>query len=166
MLGNKDSLRLLASVSFGRVVFSQNALPTARPVRHFVDGGAVVVRTHLGPAARSVLGQVVAYQADAIDEQEHLGWSVIVTGYARIVDDPADAARYERLLPPWASGEPDRAIRIRPVLVAGYELVATTGPVPRRQRHVGGLDRPAPAGPGPASPAALERPRGTTVDRG
>lgn len=65
-LTKEESLRLLGSVSFGRVVFSQNALPAARPVNHLVDNGAVIIRTHLGAAVLSVVGQVVAYQADAM----------------------------------------------------------------------------------------------------
>jgi hypothetical protein len=119
-----ECLRLLGSVSFGRVVFTQHALPAIRPVNHLVDDGAVIIRTHLGAAVLSAVGLVVAYQADAIDPLEHLGWSVIVTGVARHVDDPDDIARYEQMLHPWVIAEMDQIIRIQPTIVTGYALVA------------------------------------------
>src|SRR5690348_935366 len=68
-----EALRLLGSVSFGRVVFTQQALPTIRPVNHVLADGDIVIRTHAGAAltartrqARD-LGVVVAYEADDID---------------------------------------------------------------------------------------------------
>jgi hypothetical protein len=121
------SLQLLGSVSVGRVVFSHGALPTARPVNHLVDKGHIIVRTHLGAALRSVVGQVVTYEVDAIDEQQRVGWSVLVTGYARLVEDPDEITRYQQALRSWLSGELDQVIRIQPEIVTGYELVDGLG---------------------------------------
>ncbi|MEW2558764.1 pyridoxamine 5'-phosphate oxidase family protein [Streptomyces griseorubiginosus] len=125
-----EALRLLGSVSFGRVVFTQQALPTIRPVNHVLADGDIVIRTHAGAAltartrqARD-LGVVVAYEADDIDPDTHLGWSVVVTGYARLITDPEELARYQRLLRPWAEQTMDYAVRIRPDLVTGIRLTA------------------------------------------
>jgi hypothetical protein len=52
----------------------------------------------------------------------HRGWSVIVTGYARLVTDPGEAARYQCLLEPWVEQSMDYAVRIRPDLVTGFRL--------------------------------------------
>lgn len=116
-------MRLLGSVPLGRVIFTQNAMPAVRPVNHIVDDGTIIIRTHLGAAVLSALGMVVAYQADAIDPDEHLGWSVIVTGYAWAVVRSDALSRYENLLHPWVTGEMDHIIRIDPQIVTGVELV-------------------------------------------
>ncbi|MGN0120828.1 MAG: pyridoxamine 5'-phosphate oxidase family protein [Streptomyces albidoflavus] len=129
-LTRTEALALLGQVSLGRVVFTQRALPAVRPVNHLLDGDDIVVRTHdssalLGQARPH--GAVVAYQADALDPVTHLGWSVVVTGYCRPVTDPADLARYARLLQPWPRlpGQVmDSAVRITPHLVSGVRLVA------------------------------------------
>ncbi|WP_413760586.1 pyridoxamine 5'-phosphate oxidase family protein [Streptomyces sp. MMBL 11-3] len=130
-LGSDEALRLLGSVSLGRIVFTRYALPTVRPVNHVLDGGDIVIRTHEGAALTSRAGRtdgpgvVVAYQADAIDGITHLGWSVVVTGWARLVTDPRELARYRRLLHPWAEQwAMDYAVRIRPDLVTGIRLTA------------------------------------------
>jgi len=125
-LTTAESIALLGGVSFGRIVFAQRALLAVRPVNHLIDGGAVVIRTHLGAAALSAVGMVVAYEADAIDPDDHTGWCVVVTGMARLVREPEVVARYERLLRPWVSGQMDHVIRIRPEIVTGYRLVDGT----------------------------------------
>jgi hypothetical protein len=42
-----EAMRLLASVSYGRVVFTQEALPAIGPVNHLLDDGRVIIRTRL-----------------------------------------------------------------------------------------------------------------------
>ncbi|MFJ3667078.1 pyridoxamine 5'-phosphate oxidase family protein [Streptomyces sp. NPDC090106] len=127
-LDRAEALRLLGSVSFGRIVFTELALPTIRPVNHVLDHGGIVIRTHAGGALTSrtrqagAPGVVVAYEADAIDPETHLGWSVVVTGYAGLVTDPQELARYQELLDPWVGRTMDYAVRIRPDLVTGVRL--------------------------------------------
>jgi hypothetical protein len=118
------ALRLIAGASLGRVVFTQRALPAVQPVTHIVDDDDIVIRSPYGaalvPAEQS--GVVVAYEADAIDPDTRLGWSVTVTGTARPICDPADIARYERILPSWLAGGRDQLLRITPYMVSGYRL--------------------------------------------
>jgi len=123
-LSEAESLRLLASAPFGRVVFSRDALPAVRPVNHVVDRGSIVIRTHLGAAVLSAVGMVVAYEADAIDPESRLGWSVIVIGVAKRIIDLDESARLDRVLKPWVRGTMDHLIRIVPEMVTGFELVA------------------------------------------
>ncbi|MFF8910649.1 pyridoxamine 5'-phosphate oxidase family protein [Streptomyces olivaceoviridis] len=129
-LDSDEALRLLGSVSFGRIVFTRHALPTVRPVNHVLDDGDIIVRTHEGAALTARAGQaggegvVVAYEADAIDGDTHLGWSVVVTGYARLVTDSEELARYQALLNPWVHRTMDYAVRIRPDLITGVRLAA------------------------------------------
>ncbi|WP_370192273.1 pyridoxamine 5'-phosphate oxidase family protein [Streptacidiphilus sp. MAP5-52] len=128
-LSQAHALRLLAGASLGRVVFTRQALPAIRPVNHLVEDGEIVIRTHDGAALTTATqqagagGVVVAYEADQIDPDTHTGWSVVVTGYARLVTDPADAARYARLLRPWVDRSMDYTVRIHPEQVTGFELI-------------------------------------------
>lgn len=129
-LARDEALALLARAGFGRIVFSHHALPAIRPVNHILDGGSIVVRTHEGAALNALVrgagdqGVVVAYEADEIDPVTRTGWSVIATGYATAVTDPAELDRYRVLLRPWVGGRRDHAIRVRPVEVTAYRLVA------------------------------------------
>jgi hypothetical protein len=127
-LDRDESLRRLAGVSFGRIVFTRHALPAIRPVNHIVEDEAIIIRTRLGAAVLSAVGMVVAYEVDEIDPREHLGWSVIVTGIAKPVRDRDEAQRYARLLRPWVSGQRDEIIRIEPELVTGYRLTLDAPP--------------------------------------
>jgi len=121
-------MSLLGSVSLGRIVFTARALPAIRPVCHLVDGDYVIIRTDRNAAITSELradaSAVVAYEADAIDIAEHLGWSVIVVGVARRVIDPDEAAIYRRALRSWVSGAKDQVIAIHADMVTGFRLVA------------------------------------------
>ncbi|WP_053923737.1 pyridoxamine 5'-phosphate oxidase family protein [Streptomyces chattanoogensis] len=61
-------------------------MPAIRPVNHIVDDGDIVIRTHEGatltaqaqPAGAE--GVVVAYEAEDIDHNARLGWSLVATG--------------------------------------------------------------------------------------
>ncbi|HEX7661194.1 MAG TPA: pyridoxamine 5'-phosphate oxidase family protein [Pseudonocardiaceae bacterium] len=119
-----ESLRLLASLSVGRIAFTADALPQIRVVNHVVDNGDVIIRSHVGAAIISTNRQVVCYEADAVDPETRAGWSVIVTGIAQVIDNPSEIARYEGRVEPWLEDVPmDYVIRIRPEIVTGYRIV-------------------------------------------
>ncbi len=126
-LVESECWQLLSGVSLGRIVFTQHALPAIRPVNHQVDDQTIVIRSHLGAAivARAAAGDgtVVCYEADAIDPVRHTGWSVIATGMARLVNDPAAISRYEQILEPWVGDQMDYVIAIKPEIITGLRLV-------------------------------------------
>jgi hypothetical protein len=126
-LTTAESWQLLASVSLGRIVFTQHAMPAIRPVNHLVDDHVIVIRSHLGAAivahAAADDGVVVCYEADELDPVRHTGWSVIATGMARMVRDPDAITRYQQLLEPWVDGQMDYVIAIRPQIITGIRLV-------------------------------------------
>ena len=126
-LSRAESLSLLGSVSIGRLVFTHLALPAIRPVNHIVRGDQVIIRSYLGTAIASAVGgnpgTVVAYEADLIDPDVHLGWSVIIIGRASRVTDPGEADRYRALLDPWVAGGTDDVIAIQADMVNGFRLV-------------------------------------------
>lgn len=122
-LSRPESLKLLDQVPVGRIVYTVRALPATVPVRHIVDNGMVVVRTHVGAECA---GSVVAYQADQLGADGAGGWTVTVTGVARRVLDPEELAAYEALLTPLVVADEVETIRIYPEIVTGYRLVPTT----------------------------------------
>jgi hypothetical protein len=126
-LPRAESLRLLHSVSVGRLVYTHLALPAIRPVNHIVDGDRVIIRAFRGTAIAAAVGgnsgMVVAYEADRIDSDSHLGWTVIITGRASRLSDPAEVARYQELLHPWVTGDLDDVIAIQADMVDGFRLV-------------------------------------------
>jgi hypothetical protein len=125
-LGRSKALRLLGSVSLGRLVFTHHALPAIRPVNHVVEGETIIVRATAGAAITSATGRdgvVVAYEADEIDPATRLGWSVIVVGTARLMTDEVAAARYRARVRPWIGGTVDDVITISAELVSGYEML-------------------------------------------
>ncbi|MFI8339033.1 pyridoxamine 5'-phosphate oxidase family protein [Streptomyces sp. NPDC085639] len=136
-LDRAEALRLVGTVSLGRIVFTQHALPAVRPVNHLVEDGDIIIRIHDDGALPSLVapadvpGLVVAYETDAIDPDTHLGWSVVVTGYASPVADAGALDRYAELLRPWVAQPMAGALRIRPDLVTGFRLeVEGTRPAP------------------------------------
>ena len=126
-LSRDESLRLLGSVPIGRVVFTHLALPAIRPVCHLVDGDQIVIRADLGEAIAAAGGTVVAYEADTIDPDDQVGWSVVVVGRARRLPDTGENARYRAALRPWVSGIPDDIIAIQADIVNGFLLATADG---------------------------------------
>ncbi len=139
-LERAEALALLASVDVGRVVFSHEALPAVRPVTFVLVDSAVVFRvSHDSTLARTLRGNVVAFEADDLDRGCRTGWSVVVTGLAELVEPGTEHDRITGALPePWAPGVHDRVVRIQAQLVSG-----------RRIRRIGGN---APGGDGCQTP--------------
>lgn len=125
-LGRHECLRLLATVPVGRVVHTRHAMPAVLPVNFGLDSdGAVLLRTsETSELVRAIDGAVVAFEADEVDAVRHSGWSVVVTGSATVVTDPAEHQRLARTGPlSWVPAPRDAFVRIEPELVTGRELV-------------------------------------------
>ncbi|MDQ1050957.1 pyridoxamine 5'-phosphate oxidase family protein [Streptomyces sp. V4I2] len=125
-LDRQECLRLLAKVPLGRIVHTRQALPAVLPVNFCLDGdGAVLLRSSAASElVRAVDGAVVAFEADEVDAVTHSGWSVVVTGRAAVVADPAEYERLSRIGPrSWAPSPEEVFLRIEPELVTGRELV-------------------------------------------
>jgi nitroimidazol reductase NimA-like FMN-containing flavoprotein (pyridoxamine 5'-phosphate oxidase superfamily) len=125
-LDRQECLRLLAKVPVGRVVYTRHALPAVLPVNFALDGGgAVLLRTSAdSELVRAVDGAVVAFEADEVDAVAQAGWSVVVTGAASVVTDPAEHRRLAVSGPrSWVPWPREVFVRIEPELVTGRELV-------------------------------------------
>ena len=121
VLSRRECLRLLQTAPIGRVAVSMNALPAVFPVNFTLLDDDIVFQTgpgsKLGAALRNA---VVAFQVDDYDVMGHSGWSVLVTGRARELTDPADLARARKLpLSAWVPGPHEHYVRISSDLISG-----------------------------------------------
>jgi nitroimidazol reductase NimA-like FMN-containing flavoprotein (pyridoxamine 5'-phosphate oxidase superfamily) len=111
----------LGTHGVGRVALPVEPGPAVFPVNYAVDAGTIVYRTAPGGSAAPETGAAVSFQVDRMDDELSQGWSVLVTGAAERVDDPAAGRRLsERHAPePWAGGDRPLWVRIRPDTVTG-----------------------------------------------
>ncbi|WP_306191518.1 MULTISPECIES: pyridoxamine 5'-phosphate oxidase family protein [unclassified Streptomyces] len=126
-LDRQECLRLLAKVPVGRVVYTRQALPAVLPINFSLDtDAAVVLRTSPGSElVRAIDGVVVAFEADEFDAATRSGWSVVVTGRATVVTDPAEHERLSRVGPDsWMPVREAVFVRIESKMVTGRELGA------------------------------------------
>ncbi|GGT40357.1 pyridoxamine 5'-phosphate oxidase family protein [Streptomyces chromofuscus] len=125
-LERQECLRLLAKATVGRIVHTRQALPAVLPVNFGLDtDGSVLLRTSAASElVRAIDGTVVAFEVDDVDAVAHTGWSVVVTGPASVVTDPAERERLARTGPhSWVPWPDEVFVRIGPELVTGRELV-------------------------------------------
>lgn len=86
VLDRAACLALLAQRSLGRIALSVGALPTILPVSYRLVGEQVLLRAGAGTKLDAALHRnVVAFEVDDLDPLGHTGWSVVVTGIARMV---------------------------------------------------------------------------------
>ncbi|WP_405623261.1 pyridoxamine 5'-phosphate oxidase family protein [Streptomyces sp. NBC_00076] len=124
-LDRQECVRLLVQVPVGRIVYTRQALPAVLPVNFCLDrDGAILVRTSASSELVSAIdGAVVAFEADEVDAAAHSGWSVVVTGAATLVTDPAEHAQLLRTGPrSWVPAPLEVFLRIDPELVTGRQL--------------------------------------------
>ena len=127
-------IRLLRSVPIARIALSMQALPVILPVNFVVDGDQIVIRTNLGAKSETALhGTVVAIEVDEYDTIGHTGWSVLVRGRTRLVDDPVEIGRLHGLwVRAWGTPHTDRWMTVAMEIVTGRRIRhdLPRGPVP------------------------------------
>ncbi|GAA2648589.1 pyridoxamine 5'-phosphate oxidase family protein [Streptomyces vastus] len=129
-LDRQESLRLLAKVPVGRVVYTRQALPAVLPVNFSLHTDAsVLLRTSPdSDLVRAIDGVVVAFEVDEFDAATRSGWSVVVTGRATLVTDPAEHERLSQTGPTsWMPLQDPVFVRIESEMVTGRELRGTRG---------------------------------------
>jgi hypothetical protein len=121
------SLRLLATVPVGRLIFTVNSLPLVRPMNFALEDGLIVLRTAASTtAARKVDGMIVAFEADRavwVDDLEviHTGpGAVIVLFHLRVRQSLSYACLRPTLLDAeWPHGSMMLLVRYRSVTTRG-----------------------------------------------
>jgi nitroimidazol reductase NimA-like FMN-containing flavoprotein (pyridoxamine 5'-phosphate oxidase superfamily) len=122
-LDRSECLTLLRRSRIGRVVLSVNCIPVALPVNVSVLDDDVVFFTAAGSKLDAAIqGQVVSVEVDDIDSTYDTGWSVLVSGIARLVTDPGDLERARPRLRAWAPGPHPFMVRVPSTLISGRRL--------------------------------------------
>lgn len=127
VLQRDECLRLLAASGFGRVALHSGALPIVLPVNYALGNHGIVFRTARGTKLEAATSNaVVAFEVDEIDESRHAGWSVLVTGVAREITDPAELDDVRSLpLDRWAPVGAERYVGISIELISGRRTTDT-----------------------------------------
>jgi transcriptional regulator with XRE-family HTH domain len=112
----------LVAGGIGRIVLSTSTGPVAYPVNFVFADGVVIFRT--SEAMTDSISGIVAFEVDHIDEAMSEGWSVLVRGHARRIEDPEERQAVAALdLEPWAGGARLSLIGIEPFEVTGRVIV-------------------------------------------
>jgi nitroimidazol reductase NimA-like FMN-containing flavoprotein (pyridoxamine 5'-phosphate oxidase superfamily) len=113
----------LAGGGVGRFVFLAPQGPVALPVNFRYLDGDVLFRTRPKGALAAAAGTTVSVEVDRIDDAMSEGWSVLVTGRARLVDDPAELEHAADLgIEPWPGGHREALMRIETEEISGRRI--------------------------------------------
>jgi transcriptional regulator with XRE-family HTH domain len=116
---------LIAPGGVGRFLFIQPGRgPVAIPVNFKMDGTDVVFRTGGDSGiADGVLQQPVSFDVDHLDEALSEGWSVLLTGTAKVITDAVELSRAQGLgIQPWAGRDRDVYVRLAPTQITGRRI--------------------------------------------
>jgi nitroimidazol reductase NimA-like FMN-containing flavoprotein (pyridoxamine 5'-phosphate oxidase superfamily) len=115
VLSRSECLFLLAARSMGRVAVSRRALPTIQPVNYALLGEDILFATGTGSMSLAIGEEVViAFEVDDVDPATRSGWSIVVVGKARKVDEldsDSEAARCLNL-DPWVGRHAIELVRL------------------------------------------------------
>lgn len=119
---------LLSGTALGRLVTTVDGHPGIFPVNFVVQDRSILFRTASGTKlVSSAINNNVLFEADGYDRDE--GWSVIVSGMARLLRSDDEIAEAERAaLVPWTASEKQHFVRIRPLSVTGRCFPFTGAP--------------------------------------
>ena len=129
-LSRDECLALLRTAPFGRLVFTEGALPALLTVNFVLDAAGVVLRTMEGSRiCRAAASSVVAFQVDDIDVESRTGWTVTVVGQASVATDPLLIDRLAELeLETWVPGERNTFVVVDLGLVSGLRIGGPEAP--------------------------------------
>ncbi len=114
----------LGAGGVGRIIFSTDRGPVALPVNYEYSDGNVVISTDTAKADALESQHTVSFEIDRIDDVMSEGWSVLVTGTARRVDDPDELLSLASLdLESWAGGARHALVAISPREITGRVIV-------------------------------------------
>lgn len=114
----------LGMAEFGRLVYARARGPVAIPVNYEYTEGQIVMSTDPDKATWLQGLRIVGFEVDRVDEGMSEGWSVLVTGDVRTIDDPEELQRLSSLgLASWDDGEGHVLIAITPRQITGRVIV-------------------------------------------
>lgn len=125
--------RLLGEHSLGRLGVVLAGKPFIFPVNYVFESDTVVFRTDPGTKLAGSGFQRAVFEIDGVDQSRGEGWSVIVSGVSREINDALDvlAERLRSLhVDPWVPGERAHWVALQAESITG-RLVAWRGCEPR-----------------------------------
>jgi len=123
-LSRRQCLDLLDKVRVGRLVFTEDDLPTVHPVNFRIWRDDVVIRVAGGAKLEAATqNRIVAFQADQLDQDLRSGWTVTVVGHAQRITEVDDlVAVAGTFVQTWAVGQKDHFVRIRTEKITGRQF--------------------------------------------
>jgi nitroimidazol reductase NimA-like FMN-containing flavoprotein (pyridoxamine 5'-phosphate oxidase superfamily) len=129
-LDEAECLRLISPGGVGRLAYVGRYGPTVLPVNYVMHEGAIVFRTaNDSPTDEDLRTGIadaeykVAFEIDEVHPEAREGWSVLVQGSIHHVDTPAERASMPTTgLEPWAGGQRELFLIIRPTRVTGRRV--------------------------------------------
>lgn len=123
ILSRDECLRLLTTMSLGRVGVTSGALPAVLPVNFCFSDEQVLIRTSTGSKLDAALRDcVVAFEVDDFNPMNHTGWSVMVTGVAHELDSVEHPSTQIAPLARWAPLGEGHTISIPTDIVSGRRI--------------------------------------------
>lgn len=121
VLTDSECWDCLRGVSVGRLAVALDDGPDIFPVNYTTDHGTIVFRTGTGTKLAAVEADArVALEADGVNPEAGVAWSVVIRGQAELVKRPDDVLESFSLpLFPWQGGRKDQFVRIVPDSVSG-----------------------------------------------
>lgn len=122
-LSEEECWELLAGQEVGRVAYCDDRGPVVIPVNYVLDRQAILIR--LAPYSRLAVhleDALVSFQIDDYDSYNQSGWSVLLRGKAVHID-ASTLPDAEGQPFPWAEGERNLLVRIRPDEITGRRLL-------------------------------------------
>jgi nitroimidazol reductase NimA-like FMN-containing flavoprotein (pyridoxamine 5'-phosphate oxidase superfamily) len=116
--------RLLKTTNVGRLAVSIKNHPDIFPVNYAVVGESIVINSAPGTKlAAAVLGTAVAFEVDALDPITRTGWSVVLKGQAKEINDIEGLLEAEDLdIGTWTDWDKTRFVRLAPDEVTGRRI--------------------------------------------
>ena len=130
-LSAETCLELLRLHAVGRIAVIHDGYPIVLPVNYRLvenhDGPWILVRTRPGNVIDQA-GVNLSFEIDGIDAAHRTGWSVLVRGLLRHIDD-AMASRIEDQVDPrpWLTKDRDSWLVVKPVQITGRRLRVADG---------------------------------------
>lgn len=125
-LSQKECWTLVGSHGVGRVVVSDQRGPAVYPVNYVSAENRIAYRTSRESGPADAAGQKTAFEVDHIDDAFSRGWSVLIVGEARAVDEAQaieDLEKESGSVTPWAGGQRDLWIALTAGRVTGRRIV-------------------------------------------
>ncbi|MGH3460690.1 MAG: helix-turn-helix domain-containing protein [Kribbellaceae bacterium] len=122
-LGPTECLRLLERGGVGRVAATAGDRLVVLPVNYTVHDGLVVFRTSPSTVLARLADGRVSFEVDRIDDGMRDGWSVLVSGPARVLTEP-DLHRVAAgvQVEPWAGGRRNLYVVVTPEEISGRRI--------------------------------------------